>query len=604
MGYKEAFDRSVGRTLKGWKKNGIPIVNRVKNSNIGQFLGAKGFKGKAKFIGRKLKNSTIVQRALNTMKKIFKALKKVTKFIISNAYAISLSSLIIIVGSSAVLFLISNIQASGTSPHYYCDLKPDDATKDSELYKRYCQNNYDRILLSNMNGHYIVQDGQGVGEACAVHNMLLRFWYLNGFNWYDMLWGKDGQYPMDPDYKMAYYNGAKTIREYIIGGQAIGGNKNKASDIWSSKMGSKTFAKLHSSKYTDANWGYVRDETVKYADGQNKYWDLSANKNWVWDLSVKNGTSWTVANNLSKMAPTGLYASTGNEISVVKETKLWKDAQELVDILYGNLGNKRHAEGIVAVSYNGHAILVTGYDTDKECFTVIDSALGMLGGFEGPITNKAFKVQSGLTNADLCNPAGKIKYYYYINPQFESGALATNGFTDVGTIEGSPYEGMLYFEHDKKVKYNADVSPYAERIVQYAKAALYTKDVSYEMNTPSYRSDHFDGSEDELGQYKEYDCSGLVGAAVKWATKGKKNWLHGATSQYKNYGTAVPLEEIQPGDLLYFSKNYGKSAYHCAIYVGKMGDDYVYIHAANEKEGLKTSSFENADDICCVLRVL
>ena len=603
MGYKEAFDRSVGRTLKGWKKNGIPIVNRFKGSNLGQFLGAKGFKGKAKFLGNKIKNSNAVTRLMNTMKKIFGKFKSVTKFIISNAYAILISSSGIILTGVAVIFIISFTQALGTSPHYYCDLKPNDATKDTELYKRYCQNNYDRILLSTMNGHYIVQDGNGPGEACAVHNMLLRFWYLNGFNWYDMLWGKDGQYPIDSDYKMSYYNGAKTIREYVIGGQLQSGKQTKAGPHSEGMIGSTTFAKLHKSNYTGANWGYVRDESIKIADGKEKYKDLASNSKWVWDLSAKSDTSWIV-NNLSTMTPTGLYASKGNEIKIVKETKVWENAQELVDILYGNLGNKKHAEGIVAVPYSGEPILVTGYDVERDCFTVIDSTLGMLGGFEGPITKKTFSRGIGITNEVLCNPKGYIKYYYYINPTFESGALATNGFITVGNIDGSPYPGMLYFEHDTKIKYNAPSSPYAEAIIEYAKAAYTTEDVWYKMGTPSYRSDHFDGDVDELGQYKEYDCSGLVGAAVKWASKGEKNWLHGATSQYKNYGVAIPLEEIEPGDLIYFSDNYGRTAHHCGIYVGKYEGDYKFIHAKGKDYGLKAESFDKAKDICCVIRVL
>ncbi len=541
------------------------------------------------------------------IKKIFAAIQKAIAFIISNAYVILIITGIVLITSSIVFQCISMAQASGASPHYYCDLKPDDKIKDSELYKQYCVHNYDSMVFSSMNGHYIVQDGKGPAEACAVNNMLLRFWYLNDFNWYDTLWTDDGQYPANSDYKMDYYNSATTFRQYIIGGGLSYGRKNtnKALKHSSNVKGSLVFAQEHKSSYTSSNWGYVRDNTLKYKDGQNKYADLSKKDKWVWDLSAPNGTSWDV--NPSTLCPMGLYASGYAEVEVKKETTLWKDKQGLIDILYGNLGNKNHAEGIVVV-FNNHSVLVTGYDPMKDTFTVIDSGLGMLGGFEGPATSSHFCCIKNL-NEKLSDPFnGGVQYYWILDPKFESKALATNGYTHVGDLTSSPYPYMMY--SPRKVVYNAMSSPYAERIVEYAKAAYNYPGVWYKLGTPNYASDKFNYDQVDKNLYKLYDCSGLVGAAVKYATRGKIVLGHSTRLGvgYGKAGIAIPLEEIEPGDILYFSDDSGRTAHHTGIYIGKVTrngkTDYVYIHACGKDYGLLETSIENRHDICEVVRIL
>ncbi|OKL48688.1 C40 family peptidase [Boudabousia marimammalium] len=62
-----------------------------------------------------------------------------------------------------------------------------------------------------------------------------------------------------------------------------------------------------------------------------------------------------------------------------------------------------------------------------------------------------------------------------------------------------------------------------------------------------------------------YDCSGYVQAA--WRTQGVRI-PHSSRMQY-NYGTKVPLDAAQPGDLLFWSRNGSPGGiHHVAMYIG------------------------------------
>lgn len=68
-----------------------------------------------------------------------------------------------------------------------------------------------------------------------------------------------------------------------------------------------------------------------------------------------------------------------------------------------------------------------------------------------------------------------------------------------------------------------------------------------------------------------YDCSGLTKAS--WAAAGVNIGPHGATSQYnlmKSENRLVPLDQREPGDLLFYSNGGSTTAtkYHTALYIG------------------------------------
>lgn len=57
-------------------------------------------------------------------------------------------------------------------------------------------------------------------------------------------------------------------------------------------------------------------------------------------------------------------------------------------------------------------------------------------------------------------------------------------------------------------------------------------------------------------------------------------------SQYTSAGRAISYSEIQPGDIICYSGNGGKSCTHVAFYIG----NGKILHAANSKDGVKISS--------------
>lgn len=62
-------------------------------------------------------------------------------------------------------------------------------------------------------------------------------------------------------------------------------------------------------------------------------------------------------------------------------------------------------------------------------------------------------------------------------------------------------------------------------------------------------------------------------------------------SQYTSAGRAISYSEIQPGDIICYSGNGGKSCTHVAFYIG----DGKILHAANSRDGVKISSATYTD---------
>jgi cell wall-associated NlpC family hydrolase len=84
-----------------------------------------------------------------------------------------------------------------------------------------------------------------------------------------------------------------------------------------------------------------------------------------------------------------------------------------------------------------------------------------------------------------------------------------------------------------------------------------------------------------------FDCSGLVYAAYKSAGLGWPNWDRLNSGLYYTYTKQIPLAEMQPGDLLFYSyKGTISTIHHISIYAG----NEMMWEARSTKSGLKYSN--------------
>jgi cell wall-associated NlpC family hydrolase len=84
-----------------------------------------------------------------------------------------------------------------------------------------------------------------------------------------------------------------------------------------------------------------------------------------------------------------------------------------------------------------------------------------------------------------------------------------------------------------------------------------------------------------------FDCSGLVYAAYKSAGLGWPNWDRLNSSLYYRYIKQIPLSEMEPGDLLFYSYDGSTSKiHHISIFAG----NEMMWEARSTKSGLKYSN--------------
>lgn len=82
-----------------------------------------------------------------------------------------------------------------------------------------------------------------------------------------------------------------------------------------------------------------------------------------------------------------------------------------------------------------------------------------------------------------------------------------------------------------------------------------------------------------------FDCSGLVSFVYR-ESAGLR--LGGSSADLARLARPVPREQVQPGDLAFFN-TLGPAFSHVGIYVG----ENRFVHAENEKTGVKTSSLSS-----------
>ena len=91
-----------------------------------------------------------------------------------------------------------------------------------------------------------------------------------------------------------------------------------------------------------------------------------------------------------------------------------------------------------------------------------------------------------------------------------------------------------------------------------------------------------------------FDCSGLVYAAYKSAGLGWPNWDRLNSALYYRYVKQIPLSEMQPGDLLFYSYDGSTSKiHHISIFAG----NEMMWEARSTKSGLRYSSIYSVDGL-------
>lgn len=84
-----------------------------------------------------------------------------------------------------------------------------------------------------------------------------------------------------------------------------------------------------------------------------------------------------------------------------------------------------------------------------------------------------------------------------------------------------------------------------------------------------------------------FDCSGLTYYVYnKFGIPISRT----ASQQYKNNGTTISKSELQPGDLVFFSSNGGKSVTHVGLYIG----DGNFVNASTSRTGVIISSLSSS----------
>ncbi len=91
-----------------------------------------------------------------------------------------------------------------------------------------------------------------------------------------------------------------------------------------------------------------------------------------------------------------------------------------------------------------------------------------------------------------------------------------------------------------------------------------------------------------------FDCSGLVYAAYKYAGLGWPIWDRLNSGLYYTYTKQIPLSEMEPGDLLFYSyKGTISTIHHMSIYAG----EGMMWEARSTKSGLRFSNIYSVDGL-------
>ena len=100
------------------------------------------------------------------------------------------------------------------------------------------------------------------------------------------------------------------------------------------------------------------------------------------------------------------------------------------------------------------------------------------------------------------------------------------------------------------------------------------------------QANHYRGTRYRFGgdsKYKGFDCSGLVRRIYN--DLNLKKLPHTSSGLYK-MGHPIHMNELRPGDLVFFKNTYKKGISHVGVYAG----DNHFIHAQNRLHGVTVTS--------------
>lgn len=341
---------------------------------------------------------------------------------------------IILILYAVIVCIIGVAQGVSPTPHYYCDLDANRTIRSSAIYKQYCTQHDVTWSVDNIDGHYIVQDGSGPASACAMANMLLRFYSIESqndefgsTNVYKYLWQADGMYTNEGitlGEKNATAGVSRSIRQMLNHFNTTTVNTDESDP--NMPNGSREFAALHGkSNYTMSNWGYLRDEFIdidNYRQARDFYTDQTDNKKWVWDLSLDNsapGTSWELDNwdmsvrmnvtrfNVEQMT----IPNTENGYQIFKDRLigvLTTKTSDWEEYFKGSAGAMIKYTKVGGGTSQEHTILVTKFVPTGQNYGQwygVDSSLGTCGGWEGPMDGTGRFVKNDTAINALLNSA-------------------------------------------------------------------------------------------------------------------------------------------------------------------------------------------------------
>lgn len=374
-------------------RNGIDNATRpVKNAaEFGkEFAKAKGLKAKAGLVANKASQKFKGYEIYKKLKELILKVQQIASWIAAHAYPLAIISAILVVGTTATIFIISVAQSVSPTPHYYCDTEADSSLKKTAVYQQYCANGND-FALENLNGHYITQDGPGPCTDSSMANMFMRYFTVKGLNFFDYLWDDTGMYTTDGQTLVqSNISTPVTLRKAINGNNAATTNTTKYKCDQSLPNGAKAFAQAHGISYwTMANWCYLRDESLdlaQYEQTSDYYVSNADSEKWVFDLSIPNAGSystWAIA-----WPPYTL--TIGDEVAMVTRNDSSTLTGDTIKDLFNDPNVATEAGICMYFSYDGnssgdHMVLLTKYDEDDGYWYIIDPAKGLFGGYEGPM---------------------------------------------------------------------------------------------------------------------------------------------------------------------------------------------------------------------------
>ena len=248
-------------------------------------------------------------------------------------------------------------------------------------------------------------------------------------------------------------------------------------------------------------------------------------------------------------------ASYGDSVVIIREVGDWYLVNYNLDIGY------MHKD---YVEFNERKNIKLGYAMFDSCSNVR----------KGPGTNTGVVAQA--PKGETCFIIGFNCGWYKVSFNGQIGYVRS----DLLTLLEEPYtnagsKGNTYKESasssSSSSSYSSSSNTLGEKVAAYA------------MQFEGYRY-VYGGASPSTG----FDCSGMV-----YYIYNQFGYNVGRTStcQYENGYSHVSRSELQPGDIIIFTRTYTADfpATHSAIYIG----NGQFIHAANSRSGVVVTSFEN-----------